>query len=150
MVTIKQKIEWDSAHRVMRHESKCSTLHGHRYVALVEVTSVGLDSCDRVVDFGVIKTILGKWIDENWDHTTLVNQADVELLAFVARDALHGRRHPFVFDGEPTAETIADALLRKARQLLQDQGPHGDQRLTPLKIVSVEVFETPNCSAKAS
>jgi 6-pyruvoyltetrahydropterin/6-carboxytetrahydropterin synthase len=138
--TITRRLEWDAAHRVLRHESKCGTLHGHRYVALITCEASSLDSCDRVVDFGVVREKVGGWIDENWDHTTIVNKADVDLYKFCEQDALvRGKRRPFIVDGEPTAETIAVRLLAVAQALLKD---------TNVRVKAVEVFETPNCSAK--
>lgn len=140
-VQVTRRLEWDSAHRVMRHESKCATLHGHRYVALVTVVADSLDSIDRVVDFGVIKQKVGGWIDERWDHTTLVNKDDADLIKFCLdqQDRL-GHKAPYLFYGEPTAEVIADVLRKVAAQTLTDE------RISVLK---VEVFETPNCSAVA-
>lgn len=140
-ITIKRRLEWDAAHRVLRHESKCATLHGHRYSALIECTSNALDACNRVVDFGVVRERVGEWIDENWDHTTLLNEKDTELAAFCHAQAVTRlNREPYMFIGEPTAENIARVLLAMSRRLLKDTG---------VDVVSVEVFETPNCSAIA-
>jgi 6-pyruvoyltetrahydropterin/6-carboxytetrahydropterin synthase len=138
--TITRRIEWDAAHRVLRHESKCGSLHGHRYVALVTCTADELDACDRVVDFSVIKDRVGGWVDDQWDHTTMLNSHDYRLLEFVNTEVQeHDKRPPYLFSGaEPTAETIASELLRVAQVLLADTG---------VRVVSVEVFETPNCSA---
>jgi 6-pyruvoyltetrahydropterin/6-carboxytetrahydropterin synthase len=133
-------IAWDAAHRVTMHESKCRTLHGHRYSATIVAEAATLDDVDRVVDFGVIKAKVGTWIDDHWDHTTLVNVGDRELLEFATREAeLHAHRLPFVLPGEPTAETIAAYLFDVAQDLL------GDDRL---RVVEVTVWETPNCFAR--
>jgi 6-pyruvoyltetrahydropterin/6-carboxytetrahydropterin synthase len=140
MITIKQRIEWDSAHRVTRHESKCRTLHGHRYLALVEVGADMLDSASRVVDFGVVKAKLKEWVDEFWDHTTLLTDQDAGLRAFFGTDTINAKGAFLFANAEPTAETIASYLFDKAVELLED-----DHRLV---VMSVEVFETPNCSAK--
>ena len=37
IAVITRKLEFDAGHRVMNHESKCATCHGHRYV--LEVTA---------------------------------------------------------------------------------------------------------------
>lgn len=137
--TITRRIEWDSAHRVLRHESKCGSLHGHRYVALVTCTADELDQCDRVVDFSVIKERVGGWVDDQWDHTTLVNEDDESLKHWCWEECTsHDKRRPYLFKAEPTAETIAAELLRVAQVLLADTG---------VVVTQVEVFETPNCSA---
>lgn len=142
MIKITKRLEWDAAHRVLGHESKCSTLHGHRFVALVTVTAPKLDTVGRVVDFSVIKAVLGKWIDDNWDHTTIVNPNDGNLMEFVIRDQKqHGKRAPYVMPfhaQEPTAENIALVLMNVAETLLpQDLG-----------VLSVVVYETPTSSAE--
>ena len=141
MMTITRRLEWDAAHRVLRHESKCATLHGHRYVALITCEAHELDGCGRIIDFGVVREKVGGWIDDNWDHTTLVNRDDVGLLAFATADHMRGKRRPYVFEGEPTAENIATHLLAIARTLLEGTG---------VAVTAVEVFETPNCSAKVA
>lgn len=141
MTTCTRYLEFDAAHRVMRHESKCATLHGHRYKVAVCCQAPKLDDVGRVVDFGVVKAKVGAWIDEHWDHTTIANEADVNLLSFVEDEHATGKRAPFVFPGEPTAENMAMYLLHKAQELLGD-----DSGLT---VVHVRVWETPNCYADA-
>lgn len=137
---ITRQIEWDAAHRVMMHESKCATLHGHRYRALITVTIDKLDDLGRVVDFGVIKERVGGWVDNTWDHTTLINHYDHDLRDFCDAQAAKGNRKPYIIAGEPTAENIAAELLTVSARLLSGTG---------VTIVRVEVFETPNCSATA-
>jgi len=132
-----RKLEWDSAHRVLRHESKCATLHGHRYVAEVTCEALELDDCGRVADFGVIKQKVGAWIDEFWDHTTLVNEQDSALLTWCRhQEESKGNRAPYVFKGEPTAENIAAELFAVAKDLLATDR---------VRLVHVRVYETPNC-----
>lgn len=134
-------MEWDAAHRVLRHESKCSTLHGHRYVAEITIEAAKLDAVGRVIDFAVVKERVGRWIDDHWDHTTLVNVDDANLKAFCLgehREA--GKKRPFLFDGEPTAEIIAAKLLDVAQDLIGED----------LTVTNVRIYETPNCFAEAS
>jgi len=132
-------LEFDAAHRVMRHESKCATLHGHRYKVEVTCEAAELDYVGRVVDFGMIKSTFGKWLDDNMDHTTIVNEADNDLLTWTANDHRErGKRAPYVFPGEPTAENLAKHLLEKADDLLGKGG---------LRVCKVRVWETPNCYA---
>ena len=74
-VTCTRRLEWDAMHRIPRHESKCAAFHGHRYAA--ELTCLApLDDRGRVIDFGVVKERVGGWIDENWDHTAILQRDD--------------------------------------------------------------------------
>lgn len=139
MTTCTRRLEWDAMHRIPRHESKCAAFHGHRYIA--EVSCVGeLDDRGRVVDFSVVKDLVGGWIDQNWDHTALLMKGDpdpaVPILA--ASNAAHGRP-VYWLDRPPTAEVIAETLAGIAQGLLVDSG---------VRVVRVRVWETPNGSAE--
>ena len=133
-----RRLEFDAAHRVLRHESKCAHLHGHRYVVEIVCKAPTLDAVGRVVDFGAVKDRVGTWIDEKWDHGTIVNREDDELLAWCVRN---GQKR-MVLDGEPTAENIARVILLYAsREFDDDRGG--------LFVLAVRVWETPNCWAEA-
>ena len=134
MTTCTRRIEFDAAHRVLRHESKCAHLHGHRYAVLVTCRGP-LDSVGRVIDFGVVKEVVGGWVDSAMDHGTLVNAEDAELLAWLRAN---GQKH-LVFDCEPTAENIAALVMRESQERLRSTG---------VVVVGVTVYETPNCSAE--
>lgn len=139
-ITCSKRIEWDSAHRLMNHEGACSSLHGHRYAAVIECEAERLDDVGRVVDFGVIKRLIGGWIDEHWDHTCIVNRDDRRLVEFMASEARsHGKRAPYLMD-EPTAENMAAELLAAARRLLEPGG---------VFVVQVDLYETPSSWATA-
>src|SRR5262245_52482042 len=71
-----RKLEFDAGHRVLGHGGKCRHLHGHRYVAEVTCYAEELDKLGFVVDFSVIKTVVGDWIDENFDHNMILNPKD--------------------------------------------------------------------------
>jgi 6-pyruvoyltetrahydropterin/6-carboxytetrahydropterin synthase len=139
MMQIGKRLEWDAAHRILNHESKCATLHGHRYAAEIVVTADALDALGRVVDFGIIKSRVGDWIDRHWDHNTFVNAHDTALLTFCLDE---NRKLPFVFDGEPTVENVVVKLMEAATHLLSSD--------TGLRVVRVRVYETPTCYAEVS
>lgn len=130
-----RRIEFDAAHRVLEHESKCKNLHGHRYAIEASFTADGLDALGRVVDFSVIRERLGKWVDENWDHTTILFERDKELGEAISD--VTGQKI-FYLPANPTAENMASYLLEKICPAL-----FSDLNIT---CVSVKLQETPNCS----
>ena len=140
MITCTRLLHWDMGHRVYKHEGKCNRLHGHRYCA--EVTckaakhSTDLDNLGRVIDFGEVKRVLGGFIDDNWDHRTMLLYEDplVETLA----DATD---HLITVADNPTAENIAKLILSIGNKTLACYG---------INVVRVKVWETPNCWAEAS
>lgn len=60
MYYVKKTLEISAAHRLeLSYESKCSNLHGHNWIVVVECCSKELDENGMVVDFSHIKqTIL--------------------------------------------------------------------------------------------
>lgn len=138
--TVTRRLEFDAAHRVPRHESKCRSLHGHRYVVEVTATAPGLDTAGRIVDFGVVKELVGGWLDREWDHTTILDGTlDAPLADFIEAHQNPGR--PVVrLAGPPTAEVMARVILARAQELLAPCG---------VTVTRVRVYETPNCYADA-
>ncbi len=132
-ITCTRKIEFDAAHRVMLHESKCKNLHGHRYVVEVTAQAPELDALGRVVDFGVLKDKLGGWIDEHWDHQTILFDEDKALGSAIAAET---GQPIFYLNANPTAENMAKHLLEKVCPTLFSGA---------LKIVKITLRETPNC-----
>jgi 6-pyruvoyltetrahydropterin/6-carboxytetrahydropterin synthase len=120
----------------MRHESKCANVHGHRYTVEVTCRAAALDEVGRVIDFGVVKGLLGPWVDQHLDHGYIHHPDDP--VARYLRDAGH-KCHAMPDDTpEPTAENLASLLAWVAADLL---GPHG------VAVVAVRIYETPNCWA---
>lgn len=134
---ISRRLEFDAGHRVYKHESKCNNIHGHRYVVEIECTGV-LDSIGRVIDFSVIKSECGKWIDDNLDHGMLLCKDD-PLVAVWANGFPNSEQHKYwVMDKNPTAENIAEDLFGIFNTLLNKHG---------VRVTAVVVHETPNCQA---
>ena len=134
-----RRIEFDAAHRVLEHESKCKNLHGHRYAIEASFSADGLDSLGRVVDFGVIREKLGAWVDENWDHTTILFEKDKTLGKSISD--ITGQTI-FYLPTNPTAENMAAYLLETiCPKLFADMN---------ISCVSIRLQETPNCSVVAN
>jgi 6-pyruvoyltetrahydropterin/6-carboxytetrahydropterin synthase len=158
MTTVTRKFSVDAGHRVWGHEGKCKNLHGHTYLFEVTVDAPELDGLGRVVDFSVIKDIIGKWLDWHWDHNMILNSQDPLAISWmnyststfpgsdeklerkVPHDIL-GFKAPYILlDKNPTAENLAKELMVIGNSLLGG----GNARLTVVKVVC---HETPNCFA---
>lgn len=140
-IEVTRRFEIDAGHRVLNHESVCAHPHGHRYAIVVTAVprdDEGLDELGRVIDFGVIKDILGKWLLENWDHAFLVHEQDEVIKAFL--EAQNFRR--FVLPCNPTAENLAQHLVSVVCPMLF--------QASRVVITKVDVHETPNCVATAT
>ncbi len=134
MITCTRRIEFDAAHRIMNHESKCKMLHGHRYVLEATFIAEELDSLGRVIDFGKVKEILGAWIDNNLDHNTILGIADKNLGEKIAQET--GQKIYYI-NKNPTAENIAKHILEEIIPQIFD----GHE----VACIGVKLYETPNC-----
>ena len=138
MHTCTRKLEFDAAHRLIAHETKCANVHGHRYVVEVTCATEALDKVGRVIDFGEIKRIFGGWIDENLDHTIILNSSDTKLIELCNQI---NKKPVFVVPFEPSAEYLVAFLLKQANEVLKPVG---------VKVVHMRLYETPNGWAEAS
>lgn len=136
--TCTRRILFCAGHRVMNHESKCANLHGHQYELFVTAKAVRLDSIGRVIDFSVLKQVIGGWIDEHWDHGTILSEDDHQwIAAFVA-----ARSKLFILPHNPTAENMAYYLLNFfGPRMMSDYG---------VQIVKIKLYETENCYAEVT
>lgn len=137
-VMITKRLEFDAGHRLLNHESKCFNVHGHRWA--VEVTCSfgpkrdGLDKAGRVTDFGNIKTVFGKWLDDTLDHTYIANDKDPLLGAIQTVNT----RPVYVVPFEPSSENLAEHLAKMAQLLMVRLG---------VRVVELALYETPTSKA---
>jgi 6-pyruvoyltetrahydropterin/6-carboxytetrahydropterin synthase len=134
MITCTRRIEFDAAHRIMNHESKCKMLHGHRYVLEATFVAKELDSLGRVIDFGKVKEMLGAWIDNNLDHNTILAIADKNLGEKISQTT---GQEIYYINENPTAENIAKHILEE----IIPQIFYGHE----VNCVGIKLYETPNC-----
>lgn len=122
-------------HRVVGHETKCKYLHGHNYRFHFRMEADELDSLGMVVDFGVIKSKLCEWLENNFDHKTLIweNDPKLEQLMEIFPSSI------FITPFNPTAENIAEYMVQViALNLFSDSS---------VRLVECRVEETRKCSA---
>lgn len=79
--TYNHSIGLSTAFRQWRAESHCRFLHGYAIKVHLEFESDGLDVRNWVVDFGSLKSLKG-WLEDQYDHKTLVATDDPELETF--------------------------------------------------------------------
>lgn len=139
MITATRRLQFCAGHRVHGHEGKCRHLHGHNFVVFLTAASADLDDVGRVIDFGVLKERVGGWIEREWDHGFLVWRDDQE--AQRALSSVAGQK-TYVMPGNPTAENLANHLLRVVGPLVLEG--------TGVRLVKVTLHETENGIAEAT
>ena len=137
MISCTRCIEFDAAHRIIGHENKCRLLHGHRYKIEASFTCDALDHLGRIVDFSKIYQHLGQWLNDNWDHNTILYKHDKELGESISK--ITGQ-NIFYLPDNPTAENMAYYVMTNVIPIL-----FNTQNITCTKI---RLYETPNCYAE--
>ena len=127
MYYVSKIFHFDAAHRLYDYEGKCHNLHGHTWK--VEITLSGeLNDEGMVVDFNKIEDVVGSFIDDTLDHSTILNEKD-SLLKKI--DTKH-----VVLENDPTSEHLAEFIYNVV-----------SQRLPETTIESVTVWESPTSYA---
>jgi len=124
--------------RQWRADSHCNMMHGYALAFSFKFEAATLDHNNWVVDFGGLKW-LKAWLENQFDHTTLVAQDDPEMETF---RMLHDKKliDMRVIPGvgcEKTAEYVFDHVASQIDSL------HAGR----VKLISVEVREHPGNSA---
>jgi len=129
MFTISKTFTFCYGHRLIGDKGKCRHLHGHTARASFTLGSQSIDEMGMVVHFDRLKETIGRWIEENLDHSMLLCNRDP--IAPRLREA--GERFMELKDN-PTAENIAKMLFDRATEF-------------GLPIMKVEVWESETSKA---
>lgn len=156
-------VEFDAAHRVPAHNSKCKNLHGHRYrvEALVEgpLQSQGSET-GMVVDFGNIKARLAEVAHDKMDHATMLWIRDPVAQILVPKDWLT-QAAAAMAQGEPDVSVspahVGKVVLLPCVPTAEELARHFFAQLTTklaqdyhgvVRLARVTVRETPTSLAR--
>lgn len=109
MFRVTKEIWFCYGHRLLNYKGKCSHLHGHNGKAVITVETDQLDELGMVIDFSVMKRVIGAWIDDQLDHTMLLHRDDPLIPSLQSL----GERFR-ILDVNPTAENIAKLIFDHA------------------------------------
>lgn len=138
MISCTRKIEFDAAHRVFGHKGRCYRFHGHRYVIEATFVAKRLSELGMVIDFSDIKSILGGWVEQNWDHNTILSIVDKQFGDQVIKNI---DQKIYYLEENPTAENMAKHLLIEVCPKIFAN--------SNIKCIKIKLYETPNCYAEA-
>jgi 6-pyruvoyltetrahydropterin/6-carboxytetrahydropterin synthase len=129
MFSVTREITFCYGHRLLNYDGKCRHLHGHNGRAVITLSAPRLDGLGMVLDFSLLKQVVGGWIDRELDHKMLLHRDDPVLPSLLAQaEPVH------VLDVNPTAENIARLIF----DYTASQG---------FPVVEVRLWETENCFA---
>lgn len=141
MASVTRIFEFDSAHRVMNEKVKCFNLHGHRFKVELTFEYKSKYKLGYAIDFKEIKRIAGTWLDESFDHATILNPMDKELIAMCERN--NWKKYIMGLgisdDTNPSAENIASEIFYSLGMIFNDNF------FGNVFLKNVRLYETPNC-----
>lgn len=143
MFVVSRTFPFEAGHRLLHHNGACKNLHGHSYRVTVMIAGRLLDTGGMVLDFADVKNSIGRWIDDNFDHTMILNPDD-PLLDLPDYQLYFPLKNAFIMPAdaaEPTAENIARTIAREAKYMLERM--YG----TKVWVHEVTVQETEKCRA---
>lgn len=129
MFRVTRELSFCYGHRLLGHSGKCRHLHGHNGRAVITLETKLLDGLGMVVDFGLLKEVIGGWINETIDHKMLLHRDDPLV------PLLRQQGEPIcTLDANPTAENIARMIFK----VTAEKG---------FPVVEVQLWETDACCA---
>jgi 6-pyruvoyltetrahydropterin/6-carboxytetrahydropterin synthase len=117
--TYDHSVGLSAAFRQWRAESHCRFIHGYSLAIRLEFEAEQLDVRNWVVDFGSLKSFKG-WLEDTFDHKTLVAEDDPEYDTFVELD----RKGLIQMVTVPATgcEAFSKMIFEAAEVWLQDNG----------------------------
>jgi 6-pyruvoyltetrahydropterin/6-carboxytetrahydropterin synthase len=109
MFKVAKDIHFCYGHRLLDYNGKCSHPHGHNGKIVIVLQSEKLDKRGMVFDFGDVKDIVQKWVDEKLDHQMILRKDDPLI------QILEKLNEPyFIMHDNPTAENLAKLVYQFA------------------------------------
>lgn len=129
MYRVNKAIQFCYGHRLLNYEGKCRHLHGHNGQVEIELEGDRLDARGMLTDFGEIKSVMKKWIDDHLDHRMILRRDDPAVPPLLAQG-----EPLYLVDENPTAETLARLIFDETRR-------------RGFPVVRVVLWETPDSFA---
>ena len=106
MYKVSKEIHFCYGHRLLDYDGKCAHPHGHNGKIVIELESKVLDKRGMVFDFGDVKEIVQKWVDDKLDHQMILREDDLLV------KTLKEMKEPyFLMKENPTAENLAKLVF---------------------------------------
>lgn len=122
-IRITKKFTFEAGHALYGYDGKCKNLHGHSYK--LSVTVIGEPITDTshvklgmVMDFGDLKKIVKKDIEDVFDHATIFNKNTPHLE--LAQELKRRGHHVILVDYQPSTENMIIDFAAKIKAKLPE------------------------------
>ncbi len=121
VIRLTKEFSFEAAHALEGYDGPCREIHGHSYRLFVTVKGEPLrdasdPKCGMVLDFGVLKRIVGEEIVSRFDHALVLEESDgsAPLRQLLARRFGNVVAVPY----RPTCENMLDDFARRISRRL--------------------------------
>lgn len=141
MIKLTREFSFETAHALEGYDGLCREIHGHSYKLFVTVCGKVNDNANdpkygMVMDFGLLKSIVGKLIVDRFDHSLLLRKTpgNEEMVLKIGDTWSRIELTPY----QPTCENMVLFIVDTIQKAL----PKG------VELVGVKLFETEKSSAE--
>jgi len=124
MFTIRKQFKFEMSHQLEKAYSSACTdcLHGHSYLCEVFFQSKDLDETGMVIDFGLVKKIIGGYINE-WDHALVLPASLYDV--YMKNSAFRENNTKVKKTSyNPSAEEMSRDMYKYIKKVLRAHAPH--------------------------
>lgn len=135
---IRKQFKFEGAHIVRNCSSKrCKfSLHGHSYIVEVFFTSKGLDNGQMIMDFGLMKSTIGDFVD-SFDHAySMWNKESDDFKSFIHENSARYISMPV----SPSAEAYSLMMFKVIDAIVKNTEFNNGEK--DVKLHAVRVHET--------
>jgi len=135
MFVIRKQFKFELSHQLDEAYSKSCTdcIHGHSYLCEVFFKSKDLDETGMVIDFGLVKKIIGNYMNQ-WDHALALSEPLYN--AYMDNEAFRNNNKKVIKTMyNPTAEEMSRDIYNYIKKVLKAHAPH-------VSLKSVRLHET--------
>lgn len=142
--TIRKLFKFEAAHRLVSSWSQqCQKIHGHSYKLELFLSAEELDENGMVVDFGKLKELFSKKL-EQFDHKCILSEQDPLSIIYDGEMSSSSMLEDSCFDlgvlvvpFNPTAENMACFFYEQVEQIF-----YKNEDLRHIKVEAVRIHET--------
>ena len=108
IIRVTKEFNFEMAHALLGYDGPCKDIHGHSYKLSVTVsgkpvTTINSTVLGMVIDFSILKEIVGKSVLEHFDHSLVLNKESSKHMA-VNFAGISGK--VLLVDYQPTCENL--------------------------------------------
>ena len=140
MYRVTKSFEFEAAHLLPKHDGNCKSLHGHSYKLDVTIGGNQLNPNNMVLDFSILKEIVGAIINR-YDHAAILGRSKIEEL--LKSVLVNNNMKILNIEHGSTVEILCMNFFNEIKMALKETDIN-------FEFLGVKLWETSSCCAEYS